>query len=557
METASGLSIQTERKKLKRELTLLPLFGLLYFTVCGGSFGAEPMVGYSGPGLALLLMLVTPLVFSIPNMLVVRELQSMMPAEGGYYHWVKRAFGPFLGFMAGWNNWVVSWLDVSIYPVWAAMYLSYFLPALDTGATIGGVELSGNFLRWVVSAILIWAISALQIRGARLAGLFTNWLGLLMIIPLMIMSVVGIVAWISSGETIALPFMPEGVSLFGALSVGLYVAMWNFMGWELPAAAGDEIVNPRKTYPRAMALTLVAAIATYMLPTVAGLWGGAGANGAWQMWGVESPNEQGGLVAYFQPEEDFNAQVDAIAAQNGVAAEDVTYDDLLAGSPAFAESAAQIESWGGDPTVSTGWEFPQIGEMIGRKLGSEALATFLGITVTLSAILSMIGLFVGNSLGGSRVPFALAADGMFPRFMVRVHPRFGTPWVAILVVGVIFTIFSWSAFEFLVVADVFLNTLVILAYIAALWRLRFTDPDRPRQRVPGGWPGLVLVTLGPAAIIILAIASQYMDAGFSSIGWALAFMLLGVLVYLPIRLRVKPGVPDVDPYHAPEHEEED
>ncbi|MDP3450326.1 MAG: hypothetical protein Q8R87_07075, partial [Anaerolineaceae bacterium] len=51
----------TEKNKLKRELTLLPLFGLIYFTVCGGAFGAEPMVGLSGPGLALLLMVVTPL----------------------------------------------------------------------------------------------------------------------------------------------------------------------------------------------------------------------------------------------------------------------------------------------------------------------------------------------------------------------------------------------------------------------------------------------------------------------------------------------------------------
>ena len=45
---------KAEKSKLKRELTLLPLFGLIYFTVCGGSFGAEPMVGWSGPGYAIL-----------------------------------------------------------------------------------------------------------------------------------------------------------------------------------------------------------------------------------------------------------------------------------------------------------------------------------------------------------------------------------------------------------------------------------------------------------------------------------------------------------------------
>src|SRR5512137_3189292 len=151
-------SITAEKSKLKRELTLLPLFGLIYFTVCGGSFGAEPMVSLSGPGLTLLLFIATPLVFSIPNMLMVREMQSLMPAEGGYYHWLKQAFGPFVGFMGGWMNWVVAWVDVSIYPVLAAYYLGYFIPALRNGATIGGLEVPAWVLSWLVAIVLIWGI---------------------------------------------------------------------------------------------------------------------------------------------------------------------------------------------------------------------------------------------------------------------------------------------------------------------------------------------------------------------------------------------------------------
>lgn len=107
--------IRQERKKLKRELTVLPLFGLLYFTVCGGAFGTEGIIGYSGPGMALILLAVTPILFSIPSMLMVREMNSMMPAEGGFYHWVKQAFGPFVGFIVAWMNLLTSWLDVSIY----------------------------------------------------------------------------------------------------------------------------------------------------------------------------------------------------------------------------------------------------------------------------------------------------------------------------------------------------------------------------------------------------------------------------------------------------------
>jgi amino acid transporter len=518
IEIPDAVEISVERRRLKRELTLLPLFGLIYFTVCGGSFGIEPLVGWSGPGLALLLVFLTPLVFSIPNMLMVRELQSMMPVEGGYYHWVKQAFGPFAGFMAGWMNWVVSWVDVSIYPVLAAYYLGYFLPALRGGATIGGVELSGNLLSFLVAAGLIWLISLLQVRGARLAGLTTNWLGVVMLIPLIIMSIVGLINWFRAGSTPDLPFLAGESDLIAALSTGLFVVMWNYMGWELPSAAGDEIVNPRRTYPLAMALTLVAAIATYSIPLVAGLYGGAADDGRYAVWGIEEYADGEGIGV--------------VAADYGVTEE-------------------QLVSWGVDPASPVGWEFPDIAHRLGEVFTGgvdSGLARFLGSIVTVSAVLSMIGLFIGNSLGGTRVPFALAEDGMMPKWLVHVHPRFGTPWVAILFCAVIFTIFSWQAFAALVVIDVFLQTLVILAEFAALWRFRRTMPDVPRTKVPGGIVGLILVTLGPAAIILLAIYSQIVEEGLSSLGLALIAVAIGAVLYFPIRARIKPGVPDVDPF---------
>jgi len=511
--------IRTEMKKLKRELTLLPLFGLMYFTVSGGSFGIEGLIGWSGPGLAMLLIIITPIIFSLPNVLMVRELSTMMPVEGSYYHWVKKAFGPFAGFMAGWNNWIMTWLDVPIYAVLAAYYLSYFFPALNNGMVVGGVELSATLLQWLVTLLVIWLIAILQVRGARLSGMFTNGLGVIMIIPLILMSILGIYAWIKGGTTVSLPFLPQGESLVGALSVGLFVVMWNYMGWELPSVAGDEIVNPKKTYSRAMALVLVAAVATYAIPVLAGLYGGGGANGQYQLWGIEGGEEGIGPVL----------------EEYGVTTE-------------------QMEEWGVDPTSDIGWEFPQIGHAIGMNVSGPGLATLLGTLLTVAAVLSMIGLFIGNSLGGSRVPFALAEDGMMPRWLVKVHDKYGTPWVAILVVSVVFSIFSLQAFAFLVVADVFLQCLVILAEFAAMWKLRFTHPDVPREKVPGGYLGLVLVTIGPVAIITLAIYSQFAEEGFNSLGWALAFMAVGAIVYFPLRRYLKPGVPDVDPFASPPEE---
>ena len=139
---------------------------------------------------------------------------------------------------------------------------------------------------------------------------------------------------------------------------------------------------------------------------------------------------------------------------------------------------------------------------------------------------------------------------MFPRWLVKVHPKYGTPYIAIIVTGFIYWFFASFDFSKLVVADVFLQLIVILAEFAALWVFRFKLPDAPRDRVPGGWFGLVLVSLGPTVIIMVAIVSQFMEEGWSSLGFALLFMLVGVLLYFPIIKYLKPGVPDVNPFSA-------
>ena len=514
--------IHFERKKLKREITLLPLFGMIYFTVCGGAFGSEAIVGWSGPGMALILLVITPLLFSIPNMLMVREMSSMMPAEGGYYHWVKQGLGPFWGFLTGWMNLVVSWVDVSIYPVLATYYLGYFFPILREGALFGNMHLSGDLISWIVALILIWLLTLLQIRVARLTALTTDWLGVVMLLPLVVMSIFGIINWISSGTTIHLPLLPKGESFFGAFSVGLFVAMWNFMGWELPTSAGDEIVNPRRTYPLAMTLTLIAAIATYAIPMVSGLYGGAGDGGRFQLWGIEESQAGEGIGS--------------VLADYGV-------------------SETQLSDWGVDSSSSIGWEFPEIAHQIGaRFVGNDndgSVAKFLGVIVTFSAIFSMTGLFIGNSLSASRVPFAMAADGMMPKFLVTVHPKYGTPITAIIIASIMFSLLSLSTFAFLVVVDVFLNMMALVLQFLALWACRFKVPDHPREKIPGGWLGLILATLAPFFIIGLAIVSQVAEEGFNSLWFAFVAIGIGSILYFLAKKIIKPGIPDIDPFLLP------
>lgn len=512
-----GSEISHERQMLKRSLTLLPLFGIIYFTICGGTFGIESLFSYSGAGMALLLIAVVPFAYSIPNMLMVRELQSMMPVEGSYYHWTKQGFNPFTGFLTAWMNWVMSWVDVAIYPVLGATYLSFFIPQLRDGW--GGVP--AWVLQWVVALVIIWAISYLQIRGARLAGLTSVWLGVILIIPLIIMSVTGFYNWGSGGSGFEMSFLPKDTGITGAFAVGLFVVMWNYMGWELPTSAGDEIVKPKRTYPLAMVLVLIAAIATYAVPTVAALYGGAGENNKVLLWGIT--------------EEETDAGIGPVLEEAGMTAE-------------------QMDAAGVDPTSAEGWGLPDIAKAVAETATHEGsgFAVFLGNFMMVAAILSMIGLFIGNSVSATRIPFALSEDGMMPKLLVRVNRRFGTPWISIIICGVIFSVFSLNAFAALVVIDVLLNSLTLLLQFFALWRLRIVKPEMKRSRIPGGWIGLFIATILPAAVILLAIYSQVAEEGLQAIYLALIAIAIGAIAYFPIKKYIKPGIPDIDPYTSDE-----
>src|SRR5881398_1889982 len=143
---------------LRRTLTTLPLVFILYFSTSGGAFTTETLVREVGPGLALLILLLVPLVYSMPEVLIVGELASMLPLEGGYYRWVQRAFGAFWAFQNGWLTWMYSLVDMAIYPKLFVTYLAYFAPNLSASAV------------WIVGLVVIWGATALNLSGAKRVG---------------------------------------------------------------------------------------------------------------------------------------------------------------------------------------------------------------------------------------------------------------------------------------------------------------------------------------------------------------------------------------------------
>ena len=251
-------------------LTLGPLVAVMFFTVSGGPFGVEGLVGDVGPGLAVLLLVATPLLYSVPETLLIGELASMLPVEGGYYVWVTRAFGRFWGFTNGWLSWVYSLIDMAIYPVLLLQYLQFF-----TGP-LGGAP------SWLLALAMIWGATWLNLRGTRTVGLASGWFTALVLAPFGLLAAAALARWShggAAGALTAMPFRAAGTTFLGALGLGISQSIWNYSGWDNPSTVGGEIAEAGATYPRALSRALPLVTAVYLLAVVPAL-----AVTSWRIW---------------------------------------------------------------------------------------------------------------------------------------------------------------------------------------------------------------------------------------------------------------------------------
>src|SRR3989338_1862342 len=116
---------------MKLKAKLFALIPILFFSVSGGPYGLEEIVTSVGPINTLLLILIIPIVWTIPECMVVAELSSNYPVQGGYYKWVQMSMGKFWGFMEGWWSILYTLIDLYLYPILFTTYLKFFFPDLN------------------------------------------------------------------------------------------------------------------------------------------------------------------------------------------------------------------------------------------------------------------------------------------------------------------------------------------------------------------------------------------------------------------------------------------
>jgi amino acid transporter len=416
--------------------------GLFYFvwvmfSYCtGGPFGLEDMITKSGPGMTLIYLLFIPFFWSIPVSLVSAELTTAMPVEGGFYRWARAGFGDFVGFLAGWWNWCASFLLGAVYAVNFADYLSFYFPQLGT--------------RWhyAVSLLIVALVTWINVRGIEAVGKFATTLEIFILLPVLVMVVIGLAKW---HHNPFVPMVPPHQPVSSVFGVGLAIGLWLYSGYEQSSTVAEEVENPQRTYPLALAIVVPLSVAVYFLPTFASL----AALGNWQVW----------HTGYFSD-----------AAQ-------------LIGGP------------------------------------------WLGFWMTLAAMITNLSLLNATVLTSTRMPFAMAEDGYLPKLLTGRHPRYGTPWIGIILSAVVYALLSLHSLPQLIVIYNWLRAATTVITVLAAWQLRRKRPDLPRSFVvPGGMLGLIGAVA--AVIVMTAVALTFSDP--YGLKWGPVALAAGLVLYLPV-----------------------
>ncbi len=408
--------------------------------------------------------------FFVPGALVINELSSRFPEEGGLYAWSREAFGPFHGFVAGWTYWIYT---VFYFP--GLLLASASMSAYIMGGR-GSVLAQDRTFQLTVSLGLLLVAVVLNIIGLNIGKWLQNAGGVGTYAPLVMLAAIAAILCLTRGSA-------THFTLANMLPAWNWdtVNFWSqiafaFTGLELVSAMSEEVRDPRRTLPRAVfgAGALIALM--YIVGTFAIL----------------------GLVP-----------------------------------------AADID--------------PQSGVFHALTIGSVALRVgFLGV---LAAILVTVGNAggVGSTVAGiARVPFVVGIDRYLPAAFGKIHPRWKTPYVSILVqAGVSGAILLLSqvndtvrgAYQTLIDAAIILYFIPFLYMFAAVIKLS-RRPDRAENPhavlVPGGAVGVWIAGGLGFVVVLIGILVSLVPPGDSSdkLGFELKLVagtatsiLLGLFLY--------------------------
>ncbi len=175
---------------------------------------------------------------------------------GGPYAFARDAFGDLTGFLIGWGYWLSTTIGIAAVALAFAGYLGVVFPALG----------ANNVIQGSVALLLIWTLTAVNIRGVEEAAGLQLGLTVLKLIPLLM--VIGFGLTMGSIETIP-EFNPANAPVGGAIATTALLTMWAFIGVEAAVIPAGDVINPERTIPRAVVSGAITVALVYILATLA------------------------------------------------------------------------------------------------------------------------------------------------------------------------------------------------------------------------------------------------------------------------------------------------
>jgi amino acid transporter len=392
------------------------------------------------------LWVLVAVLFFIPMAMVINELSSRYPEEGGLYVWAKEAFGDFHGFVAGWTYWIYT---VFYFPglLLASAAMSGYA-AGSAGAALAQDRtflLAGSFVLLAVAVIL-------NIIGLNVGKWLQNAGGVGTYLPLLILVGIAGALWFKQGSVTHFT-MANMMPQWNWDTVNFWSQIaFAFTGLELVSAMSAEVRDPRRTLPRAVLSSGVLIAAIYIVGTFAVL----------------------ALIP--------DTQVD-----------------------------------------------PKSGVFQAISMGSTVLRIgFVGVLAALFASVGNAG-GVGSTVAGiARVPFVVGIDRYLPQAFGKIHPRWRTPYVSILVQavasGVVLLISQINetmrgAYQVLVDITIIIYFIPFLYMFAAVIKLVKREDRAANSQavlIPGGKAGVWSVGALGFLVVLLAMGVSMVPPGDSS-----------------------------------------
>ncbi len=341
---------QTAQPHLIRALGRRDL--VLLFVVAVFNLNVVPSIAANG-GVTVWLWIISLLLFFWPQGIAVIELAHRYPGEGGVYLWAKEVFGDFHGFLSGWCYWTNNMLYVPTVMLYFVGVSVYVLGPGHQGLA------DNKLFASLASLTLLALLTFFNILGLGVGKWINNLGAVGTFVAAAVLIGLGIVIWSRFGTTVraadfAIPANPKFVlNSFGVICFGL-------VGLELASVMGDEIQDPRRTLPGAVA------------------WGGI-ISGALYVGATLTL-----LIAVGKNVNVLQGIVQAVTHMAG--------------------------------RVGIGW-----------------------ISIPFAVMLSLSIAGIGSAwMGGSaRIPFVAGLDSYMPSWLGNIHPRYATPYAALILQGIV------------------------------------------------------------------------------------------------------------------------